>query len=194
MDKNRLIDSIKQGGLLLVFLCARGLVSNIPMMLPGIFGVFISRENTGNQMVSYIQWGIMGLIGMITCVIMAMMLSKSIGNTSALYAINHKMDRKLDIRYMLITIMGALVVYLIVSMVLSFQYIDGPVPYIMRILGKAERRINESEIADIPYGIKLLSMLIYWVIVAPFPFIGYKKGYDERIAFQEEEEKEKTQA
>lgn len=191
MDKERVTESLKQAGLLLVFLCGGGLLSNLPMMLPGIFGVFISKENTGNQTVSYIQWGIMAVIGAATCILVALMLSKSIGDSAALYAINHKLDRTLNTRYMLITVGGALVVYLLVSIILGYQYVDGPVPYIMRILGRAERKINESEIANIPYIIKFVSMLIYLVVIAPFPFIGYKKGYIERIAFQEEEEAEK---
>lgn len=191
MDKERVTESLKQAGLLLVFLCGGGLLSNLPMMLPGIFGVFISKDNTGNQMVSYIQWGIMALIGAATCVLIALMLSKSIGDGAALYAINHKLDRKLDTRYMLITIVGALAAYLLISVIFSYQYIDGPVPYIMRILGRAERKINESEIENIPYIIKFVSMLIHLAIIAPFPFIGYKKGYKERIEYQAEEEAEK---
>lgn len=191
MDKERVTESLKQAGLLLVFLCGGGLLSNLPMMIPGIFGVFISKENTGNQTVSYIQWGIMAVIGAATCVLVALMLSKSIGDNAALYAIHHKLDRKMDTRYMLITVGGALAAYLLVSIILGYQYVDGPVPYIMRILGRAERKINESEIENIPYIIKFVSMLIHLAIVAPFPFIGYKKGYRERIAFQEEEEAEK---
>lgn len=192
MDKERLGESFKQAGLLLLFLCGGGVISNLPMMLPGIFGVFISKSNTGNQTVSYIQWGVMALFGLITCVIMAMMMSKSIGNGSALYVIHHNLDRTLDKRYMIITVVSALAAYLLVSVILSYQYIDGPVPYIMRILGHAERRINESEIADIPYIVKFVSMIIYFVIMIPFPFIGYKKGYDERIEFQNAEDEEKA--
>lgn len=191
MDKEKLVESLKQAGLLLVFLCGGGVVANLPMMLPGLFGVLIANGHTNNKTIAYIQWGAIAVIGAATCILVASMLSKSIGDGAAMYAINHKLDRKLDSRCMLITVGVALIAYLLVSMLFGYQYIDGPVPYIMRILGRAERKINENEIENIPYIIKFVSMLIHLAIIAPFAFIGYKKGYAERIEFQTEEEEEK---
>lgn len=188
------MESVKQAGLLLLFFCAGGMLSNLPMMLPGIAGVAISRNNTGDRMTAYIQWGVMAVIGLITCAIFAYALAKSCGNNSALFVINHKLERKLDMRWMMITVGGGLLAYLVLSLVLmimNIQPLDGPVQYIMRIIGQVERRINESEIANVPYLIRAVSVLIYMVILAPFPFLGYRKGYEERLSFQEEEEKEK---
>lgn len=189
MYTERTKECAKQGLLVFVFLCLLGVMSYIASMIPaGIFGVAIARTATGSQIVYDIQNIINVVIGIVIMSIGGMMFAKKAGESDALVVFQNGYERKYDKRYVWVTVIVAVIVYIFIGTILNVDFIVGPVRYLGIFLCRAERRINEG--IKVPFLFRILSMFIVMAIVTPCIYKGVKDGYNEKVSYLENEEKE----
>ncbi len=189
MYKERTKQSALQGLLLFVFICLLGVMSYIVSMIPaGIFGVVIAKTATGSQLVYDVQNLINVFIGLAILCIGGMIFAKKAGENDALETFQNKLDRKLDMRYLGLSVVVAVVVYIFVGVILNVDFFIGPVKYLGIFLCRAERSINEG--IKVPFGLRFLAMLICMAITAPFLIKGARSGYKEKMTSLEAEEAE----
>ena len=189
MYKERTVQALIQGGLLLVFLCGLGVFSYIVSMIPaGLFGIAITRENTTTQSVYDVQNLVLCAIGLAIMTIGGAMLAKKTGEADALYAFQNKQERTIDRRYLLISAAVAVLVYFLLVAVINLKFFAGPVWYLAVFFSRAERRLNEG--IKVAMGIRCLAALCCLCVITPFVIRGIFKGFREKMAALEEEEAE----
>ncbi|MBO7403802.1 MAG: hypothetical protein J6V24_02470 [Clostridia bacterium] len=195
MYKERTIQALIQGGLLLVFLCGLGVFSYIVSMIPaGIFGIAITRENTTTQSVYDLQNIVLCVLGLAIMTIGGMILAKKIGEADALYAFQNKQERTIDKRYLLLSAAVAILAYFIIVAIINVKFFAGPIWYLAVFFSRAERRINEG--IKVAMGIRCLAALVCLVVMTPFIVKGVFKGFREKMPFliDEEEENKRREA
>ena len=195
MYKERTIQALIQGGLLLVFLCGLGVFSYIVSMIPaGIFGIAITRENTTTQSVYDIQNIVLCILGLAIMTIGGYVLSKKTGESDALYAFQNKQERTMDKRYLLISVAVAVLAYFIIVAIVNVKFFAGPIWYLAVFFSRAERRINEG--IKVAMGIRCLAALACLVVIVPFLLKGVFTGFKEKMAalIEEEAEEQKREA
>ena len=189
MYKERTLQSCLQGGLLLVFLCGLGVFSYIVSMIPaGLFGVAVAKDSTSSQSIYDIQNIVQTVLGTVIFVFGGWMLSKKVGEADALYAFQNKQDRKMDKRYLLLSVCLAVIVYFILVAVINLDFFSGPIRYLSVFYSRQPRRINEG--LKISMGYRCLGALTVLAIVVPFIVVGVFKGFRSKMAALEEEEVE----
>ncbi|MBR5741366.1 MAG: hypothetical protein IKX91_02315, partial [Firmicutes bacterium] len=178
MYKERTIQALIQGGLLLVFLCGLGVFSYIVSMIPaGIFGIAITRENTTTQSVYDLQNIVLCVIGLAIMTVGGMILAKKVGEADALYAFQNKQERTMDKRYLLLSVAVAVLAYFIIVAIVNVKFFAGPIWYLAVFFSRAERRINEG--IKVAMGIRCLAALTCLVVITPFVIKGVFKGFRE---------------
>lgn len=195
MYKERTIQALIQGALLLVFLCGLGVFSYIVSMIPaGIFGIAITRENTTTQSVYDLQNIVLCVLGLAIMTIGGMILAKKIGEADALYAFQNKQERTIDKRYLLLSAAVAILAYFIIVAIINVKFFAGPIWYLAVFFSRAERRINEG--IKVAMGIRCLAALVCLVVMTPFIVKGVFKGFREKMPFliDEEEENKRREA
>ena len=195
MYKERTIQALIQGGLLLVFLCGLGVFSYIVSMIPaGIFGIAITRENTTTQSVYDLQNIVLCVLGLAIMSVGGMILAKKIGEADALYAFQNKQERTIDKRYLLLSAAVAVLAYFIIVAIVNVKFFAGPIWYLAVFFSRAERRINEG--IKVAMGIRCLAALVCLVVMTPFIVKGVFKGFREKMPFliDEEEENKRREA
>ncbi|MBR4896319.1 MAG: hypothetical protein IKZ41_07820, partial [Clostridia bacterium] len=195
MYKERTIQALIQGGLLLVFLCGLGVFSYIVSMIPaGIFGIAITRENTTTQSVYDLQNIVLCVIGLAIMTVGGMILAKKVGEADALYAFQNKQERTMDKRYLLLSVAVAVLAYFIIVAIVNVKFFAGPIWYLAVFFSRAERRINEG--IKVAMGIRCLAALVCLVVMTPFIVKGVFKGFREKMPFliDEEEENKRREA
>lgn len=195
MYKERTIQALIQGALLLVFLCGLGVFSYIVSMIPaGIFGIAITRENTTTQSVYDVQNIVLCVLGLAIISIGGLMLAKKTGEADALYAFQNKQERTIDRRYLLISVAVAILAYFVIVAVINLKFFAGPIWYLAVFFSRAERRINEG--IKVAMGIRCLAALVCLAVVTPFVVKGVFAGFKEKMAqlIDEEEEEKKREA
>ncbi|MGN1346128.1 MAG: hypothetical protein ACI4V1_05035, partial [Eubacteriales bacterium] len=181
--------AVLQGLLLFVFLCLLGVMSYIVSMIPaGIFGVAVARTSTGSQLVYDAQNLLNTLIGLVILCIGGMIFAKKVGENDAMEVFQNGYDRRLDRRYLSISVAVAIAVYIFIGVVLNVDFIIGPVKYLGIFFSRAERSLNEG--IKVSFLLRLLAMVICMGITCPFLLKGVRSGYREKMAFQEAEEAE----
>ncbi len=189
MYKERTKQAALQGLLLFVFLCALGVMSYIVSMIPaGIFGVAVAKSSTGSQLVYDAQNLINTAIGLLLLTIGGLMFSKKAGENDAMYVFQHGYDRKLDMRYLTLSVVVAVVVYIFVGVIMNVDFIIGPVKYLGIFFSRAERSLNEG--IKVPFLLRLLAMLVCMAATTPCLLKGIRAGFREKMAFLEEDEEE----
>lgn len=189
MNKERTKQAAIQGLLLFVFLCVLGVMSYIVSMIPaGIFGVMIAKSSTGSQIVYDVQNLINTALGLALLTIGGLMFSKKTGENDAMYVFQHGQERKLDMRYLTLSIAIALILFVFVGVVMNIDFIIGPAKYFGIFLSRAERSLHEG--IKVSFILRLLAMLICLGITCPFLVKGVRSGYTEKMESLEEEEDE----
>lgn len=189
MYKERTKQSALQGLLLFVFLCVLGVMSYIASMIPaGIFGVAIAKSSTGSQLVYDAQNLINTALGLAILCIGGLIFAKKAGENDAMLVFQNGYDRKLDMRYLTVSVVVAVVAYIFVGVIMNIDFIIGPAKYLGIFLCRAERSINEG--IKVEFIWRLLAMLICMAITTPFLIKGIRAGYTEKMDFQESEEEE----
>ena len=195
MYKERTIQALIQGALLLVFLCGLGVFSYIVSMIPaGIFGIAITRENTTTQSVYDIQNIVLCVLGLVIMTIGGYILSKKTGESDALYAFQNKQERTIDRRYLLVSVAVAVLAYFIIVAVINLKFFAGPIWYLAVFFSRAERRINEG--IKVAMGIRCLAAFACLAVIVPFLVKGVFAGFREKMAalIEEEAEEKKREA
>ena len=205
MYKERTIQAVIQGGLLLVFMCGLAVFSYIVSMIPaGLFGVAITRENTTTQSVYDIQNLTLTVICLAICAIGGMFLARKTGEADAMYAFRNHQERKIDKRYLLLSVALAVLVYFIVSAVFGLSFFAGPIRYLGIFLSRAERKINEG--IKVPVLIRMLAGVICLAVEVPLIIKGTFDGFrsemtslvaeeeDERLREEERRKREEAEA
>ncbi len=189
MYKERTKQSALQGLLLFVFLCALGVMSYIVSMIPaGIFGVAVAKSSTGSQLVYDAQNLINTAIGLAILCLGGLGLSKKAGENDAMIAFQNGYDRKMDMRYLAVSVAVGVLVYVIVGLLMNVEFIIGPARYLGIFYCRAERSINEG--IKVAFGWRSLSMLTVLIFVVPCLIKGVRAGFNEKMAFLEEDEEE----
>lgn len=189
MYKERTKQAALQGLLLFVFLSALGVMSYIVSMIPaGIFGVAIAKSSTGSQAVYDAQNLINAALGLAILCFGGLGLSKKAGENDAMIAFQNGYDRKLDMRYLTLSVVVAVAVYVVVGLLMNIDFIIGPAKYLGIFYCRAERSINEG--IKVAFGWRALAMLTTLVIVVPCLIKGVRAGFREKMDFQESEEEE----
>lgn len=189
MYKERTKQSALQGLLLFVFLCVLGVMSYIVSMIPaGIFGVAIAKSSTGSQIVYDAQNLINTVLGLAILSIGGLMFAKKVGESDAMLVFQNGYDRKPDKRYVIVSVVVAVFVYIFVGVVMNIDFIIGPAKYLGIFLCRAERSINEG--IKVAFGWRILAMLICMAITVPFLVRGIRAGYSEKMESLEDEEEE----
>ena len=192
MYKERTKQAALQGLLLFVFLCVLGVMSYIISMIPaGIFGVMIAKSSTGSQLVYDVQNLINTALGLATLCIGGLIFAKKAGENDAMLVFQNGYDRKMDMRYLTVSVVIAVVVYIFVGVVMNVDFIIGPAKYLGIFLSRAERNINEG--IKVSFILRLLAMLICMAATVPFLIRGIRAGYTEKMNFQIAEEEEKRE-
>lgn len=189
MNIERTKQAALQGLLLTVFIALLGVFSYIFSMIPaGIFGVIIAKSSTQNQLVYDIQNLVNVLCGVLIFTIGGFTFAKKFGESDAMYAFQNKLDRKLDMRYLVLGVVIAVLAFIFVGTVLNVDFIVGPIKYLSIFISRAERSINEG--IKLSFGVRMISTLIIMAIVTPFLIVGARKGYLDKMDLMEDEEKE----
>ncbi len=189
MYKDRTKQAALQGLLIFVFLCGLGVMSYIASMIPaGIFGVAIAKSSTGSQIVYDIQNLINTAIGLAILTLGGLMLSKKTGENDAMYAFRHGQDRKMDMRYLALSVIIAVFCYVFVGVLMNVDFIIGPAKYLGIFLCRAERSINEG--IKVAFGFRFLAMLICMLATTPCLIKGVRDGFKEKMETLEEEEED----
>lgn len=189
MYKERTKQSAIQGLLLFVFLCVLGVMSYIVSMIPaGIFGVAIAKSSTGSQLVYDVQNLINTVLGLAILCIGGYIFAKKTGENDAMIAFQNGYDRGLDKRYVIVSTVIAVFVYMFVGVIMNIDFIIGPAKYLGIFLCRAERSINEG--IKVEFIWRLLAMVICMVLTTPFLYKGICAGYREKMSSQEGEEEE----
>ncbi|MGN1409373.1 MAG: hypothetical protein ACI4XJ_04265 [Eubacteriales bacterium] len=180
MHVERTKQSAIQGGMLLVYMCVLGVFSYIVSMIPaGIFGVFVANGSTTNQSIYDIQNILLTVIGLLIICIGGYILSKKVGENDAMIAFRYKLERKADMRYLLISLAIAVVVFVFVGAVCNIDFFIGPAKYLGIFLCRAERSINEG--IKVSIGFRLIAMLICMAFDVPVMLKGLKDGFNEKM-------------
>ena len=189
MYKERTVQALIQGGLLLVFIIGMAVFSYIVSMIPaGLFGVAITRENTTTQSVYDVQNIVLTLIGLAIVAVGGMFLARKIGEADATYAFRNGQERTIDKRYLLLSVAVCFLVYFIVSGPAGLSFFAGPIRYLGIFLSRSERKINEG--IKVPVLIRTAAALICLAVEIPFTIKGTFDGFKAQMAHLEEEEKE----
>ena len=189
MYKERTKQAALQGLLLFVFLAALGVMSYIVSMIPaGIFGVAVAKSSTGSQLVYDAQNLINTAIGLVILCLGGLGLSKKAGENDAMVAFQNGHDRKLDMRYLMVSVAVGVLVYIVAGLLMNIEFIIGPVRYLGIFYCRAERSINEG--IKVAFGWRALAMLSVLIFVVPCLIKGVRAGFKEKMEFQESEEEE----
>ncbi|MBE6711112.1 MAG: hypothetical protein E7579_08345 [Ruminococcaceae bacterium] len=189
MYKERTKQAALQGLLLFVFLCALGVMSYIVSMIPaGIFGVAVAKSSTGSQLVYDAQNLINTVIGLAILCLGGLGLSKKAGESDAMIAFQNGYDRKMDMRYLAVSVAVGVVVYVIVGLLMNVEFIIGPIRYLGIFYCRAERSINEG--IKVALGWRALATLTVLIFVVPCLIKGVRAGFMEKMASLEEDEEE----
>ena len=191
MHVERTKQSAIQGGLLLVYMCVLGVFSYIVSMIPaGIFGVFVAKNSTTNQTIYDIQNILLTVIGLLIICIGGYIFAKKVGENDAMLAFRYKLDRAVDVRYLLISLCIAVIVYVLVGAVFNIDFFIGPAKYLGIFLCRAERSINEG--IKVPLLHRLIAMLICMALDVPLMLKGLKDGFKEKMKSLSDIEAEET--
>ena len=191
MYKERTIQALIQGGLLLVFLIGLAVFSYIVSMIPaGLFGVAIAKNNTTTQSVYDVQNIALAVLGVVICAVGGMFLARKIGEADALYAFRNGQERTLDKRYILVSVAAAFLVYFILSGVAGLSFFAGPIRYLGIFLSRSPRKINEG--IKVPILLRILAAVICLAVEIPLVIKGAFDGF--RSGMEDLEEKEKEDA
>lgn len=182
MDSKRLIDTLKQIPLQILFLLITGLISVFVMMIPGLLvkAIIWFGTTAAHETVVGIDYIIVGVIGVVACFIAMYQFMQKPGVDCAIYAQRAEGDKaKLNPLYPIIIIVASMVIYTLICMVADFRFIADPVKYFATFFGKGT---YNAEMADIAFNHKIISFVILIVCEIPAMFLGYAKGFKERMA------------
>ena len=180
MHVERTNQALIQSALMLAYMCILGVFSYIVSMIPaGLFGVFIANGSTTSQTVYDIQNSALAVIGLIICSIGGYIFAKKVGENDAMMAFRYKLERKIDMRYLLISVGIAVIVYMFIGVVLNIDFFIGPIKYLGILLCRAERSINEG--IKVPFVDRLIAMLICMIIEVPLIIKGARDGFKEKM-------------
>lgn len=194
MNKERTKQSAIQGLMLLVYMCVLGVFSYIVSMIPaGIFGVIIAKDSTTSQTVYDVQNIAFTILCLAICSIGGFILAKKVGENDAMFVFRNNMDRKLDMRYLAVSVVIAGLAYFFISAILNISFFAGAIRYLGIFLCRAERSINEG--IKVGIGWRCLASVICLAVEIPCIVIGTRKGFEEKMEEQEDnEEEEKRRA
>lgn len=180
MHVERTKQSAVQGGILLVYMCVLGVFAYIVSMIPaGIFGVFVANGSTTSQAIYDIQNILLTVIGLAITCIGGYIFAKKVGENDAMLAFRYKLERHVDMRYLLISLAIAVFVYMFVGVVCNIDFFIGPAKYLGIFLCRAERSINEG--IKVAFIYRLISMVICMVIDVPLIIKGMKSGFGAKM-------------
>lgn len=193
MNIERTKHAAVQGCILLAFLCVCAIFSYIVSMIPaGLFGVAITKDNTTNQTVYDIQNIVLAVLCLAVVTIGGNIFAKKTGEADAEYVFREGLERKLDMRYLTVSVVIAAVAYFLLYVVINIDFFAGAGRYIGIFLTRAERSINEG--IKVGIGFRAIAMLICMAFITPAMFKGVKDGWKDKmedLTEGEEEEKRK---
>jgi len=189
MYRERTKQAVLQGLLMFVFLAALGVMSYIVSMIPaGIFGVAVAKSSTGSQLVYDAQNLINTVIGLAILCLGGLGLSKKAGENDAMIAFQNGYDRRMDMRYLIVSIAVGVFVYIVAGLLMNIEFIIGPIRYLGIFYCRAERSINEG--IKVAFGWRALATLTVLIFVVPCLLKGVRAGFREKMASLEEDEEE----
>lgn len=181
MHVERTNQCLLQGVKILAFMGVVGVFSYIVSMIPaGLFGVAIAKENTTTQSVYDIQNIVLALIGLVIFAIGGRIIGKMAGENDAMLAYRYSLARTPDMKYLLIPIGMAVLVFMIIGVVMNIDFFAGPAKYLGIFFCRAERRINEG--IKVPFIHRLLAMLICMAVETPMMIKGAVDGFREKMS------------
>lgn len=182
MDSKRITDALKQIPLQILFLILSGFIAVFAMMIPGlIFKAYIwfSNGSSAGLKVGF-DYIITGVIGLIASVIAMYQFMKKPGVDGAIFAQRDKGDdAKLNPVFPILIIAVSMLVYFGISLLVGFSFVAGPVQYFAPYFAGV---VDTVEFSDVGLTYKLIGFIILAVCEIPAMYLGYCKGYKERIA------------
>lgn len=189
MNKERTKQSGIQGLMLLVYMCVLGVFSYIVSMIPaGIFGVMIANGSTTNQTIYDIQNIAFAILCLVICSIGGFIFAKKVGENDAMFVFRNNFDRKLDMRYLAVSVVVAILAYFLISAILNISFFAGAIRYLGIFFCRAERSINEG--IKVGIGWRCVAAVVCLAIETPCIVVGTRKGFEEKMRDQEENEEE----
>lgn len=182
MDSKRLKDTLVQIPLQILFLILTGLIAVFVMMIPGLIAkaiIWFGNDSSAGLVVGF-DHVITGTIGLVASFISMYQFTKKPGVDNAIFAQRTSgKDAKLNLMYPIIIIAASMIVYFGICYLVDFQFIASPVQYFAPYFAKV---VDTTEFGDIGIQYKLISFAILAVCEIPAMFLGYIKGFKERIA------------
>ena len=182
MDSKRLTDAFKQIPLQIFLLIISGLIAVFAMMIPGLLFKAIAWFSNGSSAGRVVGFDhmITGAIGLIASVIAMYQFMKKPGVDGAIYAQRADGDNaKLNPLYPAIIILLSMVVYTLICIIADFQFVAGPVQYFAPYFGKV---VDTAGMGDVGFIYKLIGYIILIVFEIPAMYLGYVKGFKERLS------------
>jgi len=182
MNARRITEALKQIPLQFVLLITGAIISIFVTMIPQIGYMGIIWFGKGLDTVEPVGIGyfIIGILGLITCAISCYIFMKRPGVDDAIIANMDEGEKaKFNFIYPTIIIIGSMILYFLINLVVDFQFLAGPVNFFAPYLGKLRPNGDFSEI-DFIY--KAISFGILFVVEVPAMYLGYIKGFKERMS------------
>ena len=181
MDSKRFTDALKQIPLQFFLLIISGLIAVFAMMIPGLLFKAIAWFSNGASAGNVVGFDhiITGAIGLVASCIGMYQFMKKPGVDGAIFAQRAAKDNKFNFIYPTIIVIISMAVYALVCYVADFQFVAGPVQYFAPFFAKA---IDTASMSDIELTYKLIGFAILIACEIPCMYLGYAKGFKERMS------------
>lgn len=182
MDSKRFTDALKQIPLQILLLIVAGLIAILVMMIPGLIAKAIIWFGNGSSsgLVVGFDHIITGVIGLASSVIAMFQFMKKPGVDGAIFAQRADgANARPNPIYPILIVAVSMIVYFGVCFLVGFQFIAGAVQYFAPFFARVKDTVDYADV-DLKY--KLISFAIVAVCEIPAMFLGYIKGFKERIS------------
>lgn len=182
MDSKRFTDALKQIPLQFFLLIIAGLIAVFAMMIPGLLFKAIAWFSNGASAGKIVGFDhiITGVIGLVASVISVYQFMKKPGVDGAIFAQRADGENaKVNPLYPGLIILVSMIVYTLICIVADFQFVAGPVQYFAPYFAKV---VDTAGMGDIEFKYKLIGYIILIVCEIPAMYLGYVKGFKERIS------------
>lgn len=182
MDSKRFTDALKQIPLQIFLLIISGLIAVFAMMIPGLLFKAIAWFSNGSSAGRIVGFDhmITGAIGLVASVIAMYQFMKKPGVDGAIFAQRAEGEKaKINPIFPGLIILVSMIIYTLICIVADFQFVAGPVQYFAPYFAKV---VDTAGMSDIGFTYKLIAYLILIVCEIPAMYLGYAKGFKERIA------------
>ena len=189
MDSKRLIDTFKQIPLQIVLLVLTGFIAVFATLIPELLLQAIAFITKGPSSIHDIRFDsiISGIVGLIASGVAMYQFMIKPGVDNAIFAQRADGEKaKINFIYPAILVLISVGVYAVICYFVDFQFIAHPVKYLAqffaKVFGEEIKTGGNFDATVIPAYCKYIGFGIVLLAEIPCMFLGYMKGFKERLA------------